>query len=314
MTSLALTHLELQLVHYAEEVQAFLDKLPSHVKGGRLEEAHQQCARLLAAVPPAVIANARPWSGLRDSLAELKQALETGAARQRLLATYEDAARAYEAWIKAHRTAAAGRWSLRSLKPLIGARTLFHMSMGVVATALYQFVLTRTQAMAVLLVLLGVFVSLELTRRMSGRWNDVLVKRVFHSIARPHEYYRVNSSTWYLLALCLITPVFSRPAVLVGVLVLGFADPAAAWIGKRYGRVKLHGNKSLQGTLAFAFSGALAASGLLFGFYPELSVGARLSAALAGAVAGGVAELFTDKLDDNLTIPIAAALAASVFV
>ncbi|HCF60049.1 MAG TPA: hypothetical protein DFS52_18900 [Myxococcales bacterium] len=314
-TSIAVSPLELQLLQFAEEAGAFLDSLPSHLKKGRLEEARQHCARLLAKAPVnETQAAQRPWSGLYESLAQLKVALESGEGRKRLLAAYEDAARSYEAWIKAYRAAAGQRRALASLKPLIGPRTLFHMSMGVLCTVLYQFVLTRAQSMAVLLTVLGVFLSLEISRRFFARWNDVLVKKVFRLIARPHEYYRVNSSTWYLLALCFITPVFSRPAVLAGVLVLGFADPAAAWFGRRFGTLKLYGKKSLQGSLAFLVAGTLVAAGFLLGFYPDLPLASRLAAGFGAALAGAAAELFTDRLDDNLTIPIASTLAAALFV
>ncbi len=76
--------------------------------------------------------------------------------------------------------------------------------MGLTGAILYYFVLTRIQALAILVAIFLVFGVLEITRRFSGRWNDYLVDKVFGAIARPSERYRVNSSTFYVMALIII--------------------------------------------------------------------------------------------------------------
>jgi dolichol kinase len=189
------------------------------------------------------------------------------------------------------------------------------MAMGVVATFLYQFLLTRGQSVAVLATLLTIFGSLEISRRFSPRFNHfLLTSRLFKPIARPREYYRVNSATYYLVALCTITPLFSKPAVQVGILILAFADPAAAWLGKKYGRKKHIGTKTWLGSFAFLFVAVVVAFGFLAAFHTELPLSGRLLAALVASVVATVAESFSRRLDDNLTIPIAAAASAALFV
>jgi dolichol kinase len=289
-----------------DELHAFLEELPGHLKGGRLEELRDRCRALLERAPDAA---GERWARLTSALRELRAALESGAARAYLLARYEDTARAYEHWRNAQTAESA-----RSLAPLIGARSYFHMAMGLLATGMYQFVLSRAQAVTILLTVLGVFGTLEITRRIWPRWNDVLVNRVFKHIVRPREYHKVNSATYYLVALCLLTPFFSRPALLSGVLVLAFGDPAAAWIGKAFGRRKLYGKKSLAGSLAFLAAGSIAAGVFLVACYPALPLGLRLLTAVSASFAGALAELFSSRLDDNLTVPIAAVLAASIFL
>ncbi|MBI5547246.1 MAG: hypothetical protein HY901_25470 [Deltaproteobacteria bacterium] len=317
-TVLADSSLDAQMARHTRELKDFLEHLPRYLKRGKRAEALRQCERIVEKLPPA-----RPetswstaWSRMCVALEDLKRALDSEAARAYVLTRYDEATRAYEQWLVARRAASRTGESavakLGSLKPLIGARTTFHIVSGLVATVAYQFVLTRTQAEIVLLSLLGAFVILEVTRRMSGRWNHFLAGKVFHGIARPREYYRVNSSTLYVLGLALLTPAFSRPAVPTGVLILAFGDPAAAWLGKRYGTLKLYRSKSLIGSLAFVAAGTIVAGTFLLLFYPDLPLGRRLLAAAAASVVGAVAELFSGpKLDDNLTIPIASVLVAA---
>ncbi|MHB8873633.1 MAG: diacylglycerol/polyprenol kinase family protein [Myxococcaceae bacterium] len=309
-SSLAGSPLERQLAAYGEQLHEFLEQVPAYLRRGQVASLRGECGQLLERAP---VHKEERWLRVHKALGELRQALDRQAARAYVLARYEEAARAYEQWIAGRQKSAAAAAS-GSLKPLKIARTAFHIANGLFGLVMYQFFLSRWQATAVLASLLSVFVTLEVTRRLSGRWNHFLVTRVFAKIARPHEYTKVNSATWFLLSLCLLVPVFSRPAVLVGLLVLSFADPAAAWFGKTFGKRKLYGRKSLVGTLAFLATGALVASAFLLVFYPGLPLSARLLAAGAAALVGAVTELFTSNLDDNLTIPVAAVVAAAIFI
>lgn len=322
MTSAIADSLDLQLAEYSREVKEFLERLPRRIKRGQVEEARLQCQRIVEGLPPAKAEAswAAAWVRVQATLKELEealgQALDRKAARAYVLARYDEAAKAYEQWIAARRAAADGKRhaTLESLKPLIGPRTTFHMASGVTCAVLYQFFLTRWQAEAVLLAIFFAFGALEVTRRMSGRWNAFLTHTVFKSIARPREYTKLNSSFLYVMALALVTPVFSRPAVLCGALILAFGDPAAAWIGRRYGKVKLYQSKSVVGSLAFVAAGTIVSCAFLFGFYPELPVSQRLLAAFFASAVGAAAEVFSGRLDDNLTIPIASVLVAALFI
>ncbi len=316
MNELALaSELDLQLAHLGEEMHAFLERVPAYLKKGQSDELKLKCQSLIDRVPNAQMDER--LAKLKASLSELSGALDGQPARSYAMAKYEEAARAYEHWRTQFREAwdSAGvraELSLKALKPQKLPRALFHASMGVLAFISYQFFLDRRGATLVLLVLLAVIGSLEITRRMSRRWNHLLVTGVFKLIARPGEYYKVNSATYYLLALCLLTPVFSREALLAGVLVLAFGDPAAGWFGRRWGTLKIHKNKSLVGSTAFAGAGALVAGAYLLFFAPGVSAPLCILAACLASLAGAVAELFSDRLDDNLTVPVAAVLTTAL--
>ncbi len=310
------------LERYARELHEFLDCLPQYVRWERFDELRARCQRLIDNFPRPINDESlkAAWARTQDRLREMHQALCSSSPKAYVLARHEELARTYESWLTALRVTArslgaASTVRLDSLKPLMRARSIFHVCMGLVAATLYHFILSRSQALAILFVALASVLLVEISRRVSKSFNDYLCTHsVLHLIGRPHEYQGVNSALYYVVSLILLALFFSPAAGIVGVLVLGFADPAAAWIGKAYGRTKLYRRKTLAGTLAFCMVGAGVGLAYLLGLHPELSLSRRVLAAGAAAVAGAVAELVSGRVDDNLTIPVTASLAAALIL
>jgi dolichol kinase len=195
-------------------------------------------------------------------------------------------------------------------RPANYTRSLFHVASGATSLALMQLLPGRSWLIGVSLTIAVAAWTMEAARRRSPAINDFLM-RLLGAIAHPHERYRVNSSTWYVTALVILATFFPLRDAEIGVVVLGLADPAAGFIGRRFGRTRLRAGRSLEGTLTFALVGALAALATLAVFHP-LPWSSRILLAVAGAVAGAVAELVSTRFDDNFTIPLTAALAASL--
>ncbi|MEM6959698.1 MAG: hypothetical protein AAF645_28710, partial [Myxococcota bacterium] len=147
----------------------------------------------------------------------------------------------------------------------------------------------------------------EGTRRISDTWN-ARVMRLFGPVAHAYEYGAINSGTWYVTALFVLALLQDPGASAAGIAVLAFADPAAGLIGRRFGRTKLIGGRSLEGSAAFVVVGFIAAFGALAWLMPA-SLGTMALLALVAAVAGAAAELLSGPIDDNLSIPVVAAFA-----
>jgi hypothetical protein len=83
---------------------------------------------------------------------------------------------------------------------------------------------------------------------------------------------------------------------------LGLGDGLAPVVGRRYGRVRLLGAKTLEGSLTF-FAATLLGQRLLSEWlgFPAFTIGR----ALLVAVVGTVAELFAPARHDNLFVPLA---------
>jgi dolichol kinase len=251
------------------------------------------------------MANRRRLEPLRQALAELPTAPsgERGrwlAFKQRVQPVYAEVA----ARLRAESV------HLPALRPTNHARSLFHVASG--AMALSFIVLASSPVLKGLaLAFFAAAWTMEAARRLDGRINRVLMA-AFGRVAHPHEHQRVNSATWYATALVLLALVGSPLLAALGVVVLGVGDPAAGYVGRRFGRVRLVNGRSLEGSLAFlgaALAVAVPTAWVLGGHLAPL---AWVGAAVAASVAGAVAELFSRRLDDNFTIPLSAAAGAAL--
>jgi len=137
-----------------------------------------------------------------------------------------------------------------------------------------------------------------------------VLMRFFAPVAHANEAHEVNSSTWYVSALFLMALFAPLRAAELGVIVLGFADPAAGLIGRRFGRTRIRAGRSLEGTLAFVAVGTAAAGAWLL-LRHGAPLGSAALVAFAGALFGAIAEIVVTKLDDNFAIPVAATTAVA---
>ena len=100
--------------------------------------------------------------------------------------------------------------------------------------------------------------------------------------------------------LFLVAALFPTRVFVPAALVLALADPAASYLGRRWGERPL-GKGTVEGFMVFV---VVAASTLLWSVPPGV--------AAVAALAAGFAEVAPWKLDDNLTIPVVVAAALSV--
>lgn len=198
---------------------------------------------------------------------------------------------------------------LPSLRPTNYARNAYHVSSSVTGIVALELAPDPRIPMGIALAFAASAWTLEIARRRSAAVNAACM-RLFGKTAHPHEAHRINSATWYATALTVLALANQVPAAVIALIVLGLGDPAAAIVGKRFGRVKLMHGRTLEGTLAFALVSAAAAFGFVALLHPALGLGRIALASLGAAVAGALAELTSKRLDDNLTIPLAAFAAA----
>jgi dolichol kinase len=196
----------------------------------------------------------------------------------------------------------------RSLRPTNYARNAFHITCGLTVTTCVELLPSRAWLFGIPFVVALWAWSAEISRRIWPSINESLMK-MFGRVAHSHERHRVNSSTWFVTALTILGAAFPRYSAAVGVVVLGLADPAAALVGRRFGRTRLRAGRSLEGTAAFFVVGTLAAFTVLSIAHTG-TTGAKFATAVIAAFVGAIAELYTESLDDNFTIPLASAMAA----
>jgi len=138
-----------------------------------------------------------------------------------------------------------------------------------------------------------------------NRW----LLQITRSMARPHETNHLTSATWYMCAAFLLACLWNLPVATLAIVICGLGDPAAAMIGRRFGRRKIYYGRTIAGCLGFLIVSVAAGTVWLSVVY-DFDATRALSWSLGGGVFGMLAELFSRKIDDNFSIPLAAAAGA----
>ncbi len=189
------------------------------------------------------------------------------------------------------------------------ARSLFHCLSALSVLLMIEFVPAFSWMFWIALAYFFFCWGTEGLKRLNPAMKARVMK-LFATIAHPHEYDKINSATWYGVAL-LVLSLMPTPVIgIIAVAVLGFADPAAAAVGRKWGKIRLPGNRTLEGSLGFFVTGTLAASAALAVFHPIGDLGTTLMVSAVAAACGALGELAGAYPDDNLTIPMASAAGA----
>jgi dolichol kinase len=174
-------------------------------------------------------------------------------------------------------------------------RRVFHAANGTVLVLVLMVGVFQDRTVLVTLGILLVILLLMDVFRLAIPEVNLLFFRSFTLLASPRETARLSSSTWYLLAILLTLILFPRDAALGGILVLALADPSASFVGRRWGKKRL-GSGTVEGSLVFF--------AVAFGV---LTLWAPWPQALGAAVFTAVVEALPWPIDDNLSVPLAAA-------
>jgi dolichol kinase len=173
-----------------------------------------------------------------------------------------------------------------------GLRRLLHASTAAVSL----LALESTAALRLgTLALAGSALAFEAVRLRWPAGNALIMNRL--QVFRPREGTRVSGAAWLALGYALAAWV-PAPGPVAGILAGALADPAASWVGGRWGGGK---RKSWPGTAAVAGVTALA----------TWAVGLPLLPTLAAAIGAAALERWSGPLDDNVLVPPGVALVAS---
>jgi len=184
-------------------------------------------------------------------------------------------------------------------------RKLYHVLGGLGLLGIYHYLGPRQAFPAYLLLLAGIL-AFDLARLRLPEFGKWAMKHM-GSLLRPGEAATISGSPTYVLGVALTLYLFDLPVATAAVLFLVFGDVAASIVGEPWGKTKFR-DKSLEGTAAFIAAGLAAA--LLYRLFGETPPFALLA---CGVVTAAIVEIFTPRrLNDNLTIPLAAAAAMTI--
>lgn len=169
-------------------------------------------------------------------------------------------------------------------------------------TVLFHY-FSEQVAILALTALLLLFLEIEYVR-LEHRPKIV---EVFEGLFRDRENDYLISAVFFVISCIIAFAAFEYWIATLAMLMTVFGDIFAAIFGKAFGKTKIfeRHEKTYVGTLA-GF-----AANLTVGF---LAVPDFFYLALVMAIAASLVELFTNKLDDNLTVPLSAGFVGQMLV
>jgi dolichol kinase len=184
------------------------------------------------------------------------------------------------------------------------ARRLWHF-FGVMTIAGLAWSLDYRQSLIVAICAATFMISFDLCRLYSRRLN-VFFTWIFGAVLREKERHRIAGSTLMMAGVALIVGVYPRLVVILTLMLFAVADPLASYFGIRFGKDKLIGNKSLQGSLA-AFVACFVVSLLFYSAQGLMRDRLFIACLLTGLIGAGAELIPVGKLDDNFVFPVVTA-------
>lgn len=147
-----------------------------------------------------------------------------------------------------------------------------------------------------------VIVPLDFLRQRRPKLNAATL-RVFGPLMRRHEEKRISGLTHLLLGAAVLIATFDPYIVTLTLLFLAFGDPIASYCGIRYGRDRIVGNKTLQGT-AGAFAACTVVAAIYYYAQNLMLDRIWIVAPLSGLIGAFAEAVPVGRLDDNFTFPL----------
>lgn len=179
-------------------------------------------------------------------------------------------------------------------------RQLIHFLFGSLFIAMIALVGTAlTLEILIACLLIGIIVSLILVK---GH-NIPIISPVVKEVEREHEKeWPGKGAILFFLAAIIVILLFQNQIVVLGALsALIYGDSASTIFGIKFGKHKIVGKRTLEGTIA----GMLAMLPFLFAIV-------SIPVAIATAIVSMLAELL--PINDNFSIPIAAAIVLTILL
>jgi dolichol kinase len=191
--------------------------------------------------------------------------------------------------------------ALKQKSDLHLARKIWHCVGICLMAGLYNFAGPHW-SWVFLVILTATVVPFDYLRQRRPKLNRLTIK-IFGAVMRKHESQAFSGLSYLFLGVMFLLAFYDRHIVTLTLLFLAFGDPLASFFGIRFGKDRILGNKTLQGTIgAFAICAVVAA---IYYYFNNLMTERLLIVSPLSGLIGALAELLPiGKLDDNLTFPI----------
>ncbi len=182
-------------------------------------------------------------------------------------------------------------------------RKLVHL-LGLGTVIVYYAIAHYTsEKIALLSLVFGLLILLVLEFVRMERLSKIAT--FFDGVFRRHERNNLTGAVFYLISAIICLAIFDFKIAVVAMIMMAFGDIFSCLMGKAFGKTHLFRNKTVVGTLSGFAANVI--SGMIF--LPNYPLIIFVMAFVATVV-----ELFSGKLDDNLTVPLFSGFVGQVLV
>ncbi len=193
------------------------------------------------------------------------------------------------------------RMTLKARNDIHLARRIWHFCGVMFIFALYQIVPESQRAWTTVSIC-STIILIDVSRLYIPAMGRAMFA-LFRPFMRESERKGFATLTSMMVGLMIIILIFPPVVVALALLFLAVGDPVASYFGIRFGKDKLIGEKSVQGTLA-AFTACFVLS-LIYFYTMNLMQERLFIVCLLAALIGAFSELVPIfKLDDNFVFPV----------
>ena len=176
-------------------------------------------------------------------------------------------------------------------------RKSWHFFSGITLIVGYSMLMLYTSKETALVSLTGVILVFMVFEHIRLEHQPKLFE-IFNRMFRKKEIFRPSSMLPYLLSSLAVFAVFQYWIAFTAIMMLIIGDSASAFFGLMFGKKKIRRSKTYVG------SGAELLANLLTGFvimheHPQIYIPMAITATIV--------ETLTDKLEDNMTVPVSTA-------
>jgi dolichol kinase len=154
---------------------------------------------------------------------------------------------------------------------------------------------SRLEMLGVMVPITIIFILFDIGRLRGWLIWEKIAAPLFDGMIRNHERADFTGATYILLTTCATVAMFPKPIAVAALTFIIVGDTLAALVGRRWGRHKWFGQKSIEGSLA-CLAGLIVVA--------HITPGLPLAVGLIGAAVATLVEAMPLHIDDNVTVPI----------
>jgi dolichol kinase len=179
-----------------------------------------------------------------------------------------------------------------------------HLGAMIIPAGYWFSGITKIEMLSIMIPIFFVMFTIDVSRlRRWWFWHKVAAPIGGHMVRKHEEDGDFTGATYILLSVCLTVALFDRPTAVAALAFIIVGDTLAALIGRRWGRHRIWGGKSVEG-----FLGCLAGT-MVVAFFAPVN---PLIISVIGAVSAAIIEALPTGIDDNVSVPLGSGLIMTI--